>query len=145
MHPDESFSFNNDFSSAMQKIKISTVSSRVEDKEERKGTRDRIDEERKHQMEVFWLFLITCIAFFLSVLFPQPPLWQACIVRIMKDRKHMNHNGLVHEVTQQLTSKFIPEPLTIKKRIEHLIEVSKIHKYIYIAVYSLFCLPERVS
>ena len=37
----------------------------------------------------------------------------------------MNHNGLVHEVTQQLTSKFIPEPLAIKKRIEHLIEVSK--------------------
>ena len=42
----------------------------------------------------------------------------------MKDRKHMNHNGLVHEVTQQLGSKFIPEPLAIKKRIEHLIEVS---------------------
>ena len=40
----------------------------------------------------------------------------------------MNHNGLVHEVTQQLTSKFIPEPLAIKKRIEHLIEVSKIPK-----------------
>ena len=93
----------------------------------------------------FGFFFFTCIAFFLSVLFPQPPLWQACIVRIMKDRKHMNHNGLVHEVTQQLTSKFIPEPLTIKKRIEHLIEVSKIHKKKYIAVYSLFCLPERVS
>lgn len=37
----------------------------------------------------------------------------------------MNHNSLVHEVTQQLTSKFIPEPLAIKKRVEHLIEVSK--------------------
>ena len=58
MHPDESFSFNNDFSSGMQKIKISTVSSRVEDKDERKGTRDRIDEERKHQMEVFNFFKI---------------------------------------------------------------------------------------
>ena len=69
MHPDESFSFNNDFSSAMQKIKISTVSSRVEDKEERKGTRDRIDEERKHQMEVFWLFLsyMHCVFLICSV------------------------------------------------------------------------------
>ena len=52
VHPDDSFSFNSDFSSAMQKIKISTVSSRVENKDERKETRDRIDEERKHQMEV---------------------------------------------------------------------------------------------
>ena len=122
MHPDESFSFNHDFSCGMQKIKISTVSSRVEDKDERKGTRDRIDEERKHQMEVF-SFLIF---FFLHFVFSSaPPSRQACIVRIMKDRKHMNHNSLVHEVTQQLTSKFIPEPLAIKKRVEHLIEVSK--------------------
>ena len=42
----------------------------------------------------------------------------------MKDRKHMRHNDLIHEVTQQLTSKFLPEPLDIKRRIEHLIEVS---------------------
>ena len=68
----------------------------------------------------FWFFSF-CISF--SHL--SPPSRQACIVRIMKDRKHMNHNSLVHEVTQQLTSKFIPEPLAIKKRVEHLIEVSK--------------------
>ncbi|KAF8808726.1 Cullin-domain-containing protein [Phlegmacium glaucopus] len=97
VNSDDSFSFNNDFSCAVQKIKISTVSSRVENKDERKETRDRIDEERRHQME-------------------------ACIVRIMKDRKNMKHNDLIHEVTQQLTSKFSPEPLAIKKRIEHLIE-----------------------
>lgn len=36
----------------MQKIKINTISSRVESGEERKETRDRIDEERKHQIEV---------------------------------------------------------------------------------------------
>lgn len=36
----------------------------------------------------------------------------------------MKHTGLIHEVTQQLTSKFTPEPLAIKKRIEQLIEVS---------------------
>ena len=41
----------------------------------------------------------------------------------------MIHNSLVHEVTQQLASKFIPEPLAIKKRIEHLIEVSNLHIY----------------
>lgn len=42
----------------------------------------------------------------------------------MKDRKHMKHNDLVTQVTAQLTSKFLPEPMVIKKRIEHLIEVS---------------------
>jgi cullin 3 len=41
----------------------------------------------------------------------------------MKDRKHMTHNDLVNEVTRQLTSRFQPDPLGIKKRIENLIEV----------------------
>jgi cullin 3 len=44
-------------------------------------------------------------------------------VRIMKDRKHMGHNDLVNEVTRQLASRFQPQPLHIKKRIENLIEV----------------------
>ena len=49
---EDSFSFNNDFNSSLQKIKISTVSSKVESTEERKETHDRIDEERRHQTEV---------------------------------------------------------------------------------------------
>ena len=61
MYPDDSFSFNHDFSSAMQKIKISTISSRVENKDERKETRDRIDEERKHQVEVIIASFLSCI------------------------------------------------------------------------------------
>ncbi|KAJ6531764.1 Cullin-domain-containing protein [Mycena capillaripes] len=95
--PTDSFSFNADFSSSLQKIKISTISSKVESGEERKETKDRIDEERRHQTE-------------------------ACIVRIMKDRKHMTHNDLINEVTRQLASRFSPNPLNIKKRIEGLIE-----------------------
>jgi cullin 3 len=50
--PDDSFSFNADFSSSLQKIKIGTVSAKVETNEERKETKDRVEEERKHQMEV---------------------------------------------------------------------------------------------
>ena len=92
-----------------------------------------------------WRYLACFNLFFFSIavsnLFPTR---QACIVRIMKDRKHMNHNGLVHEVTQQLTSKFIPEPLAIKKRIEHLIEVSKFQKLNIAALAHLFY-PERIS
>lgn len=52
VNADDSFSFNNDFSSSLQKIKISTISSKVETGEERKETRDRVDEERRYQTEV---------------------------------------------------------------------------------------------
>ncbi|TFK47821.1 Cullin-domain-containing protein [Heliocybe sulcata] len=97
VNPDDSFSFNADFTSNLQKIKISTVAAKVETNEERKETRDRVEEERRHQTE-------------------------ACIVRIMKDRKHMTHIDLVNEVTRQLASRFQPNPLNIKKRIEGLIE-----------------------
>ena len=41
----------------------------------------------------------------------------------MKNRKHMTHNDLVNEVTRQLSSRFQPNPLSTKKRIEGLIEV----------------------
>ncbi|KAL0954954.1 hypothetical protein HGRIS_003887 [Hohenbuehelia grisea] len=93
----DSFSFNEDFSANLQKIKISTVVSKVETAEERKATKGHVDEERRHQIE-------------------------ACIVRIMKDRKHMTHNDLVHQVARQLSARFAPEPADIKKRIEGLIE-----------------------
>ncbi|KXN89109.1 Cullin-3 [Leucoagaricus sp. SymC.cos] len=95
VNDDDSFSFNNDFTSSLQKIKIATISSKIETTQERKETRDRIDEERKHQ---------------------------ACIVRIMKDRKHMAHVDLVNEAIRQLVSRFNPEPVLIKRRIENLIE-----------------------
>lgn len=51
----DSFSFNEEFSSPMQRIKISTISAstKVETVEERKETRDRVEDERKHQMEVW--------------------------------------------------------------------------------------------
>ncbi|KAL5526570.1 hypothetical protein ACEPAF_8294 [Sanghuangporus sanghuang] len=99
INQDDSFSFNVDFSAPVQRIKINTISAatRIETPEERKETLDRVDEERKHQTD-------------------------ACIVRVMKNRKHMSHNDLINEVTRQLASRFSPQPLGIKKRIESLIE-----------------------
>ncbi|KAI8344876.1 Cullin [Choanephora cucurbitarum] len=94
---DESFSVNHEFTSPMARIKIQALASKVESEGERKQTQDKVDEERKHQIE-------------------------ASIVRIMKDRKTMEHNLLIAEVTKQLSTRFIPSPVMIKKRIEALID-----------------------
>lgn len=49
---DDSFSFNHDFTSPMQRIKISTVAGKVENTEQRRETMEKVDEERKHQIDV---------------------------------------------------------------------------------------------
>lgn len=122
----DTFSFNSDFTASMQRIKISTIagSSKVENAEERKETRDRIEEERKHQIDVRCLSIRSKdrLLTYVSTAVHRRKL-QACIVRVMKDRKHMSHNDLINEVTRQLASRFHPQPLSIKKRIENLIEV----------------------
>lgn len=56
INEDDSFSFNADFTAPLQRIKISTVSSRPETNQERKETQDKIDEERKHQIDVRRMF-----------------------------------------------------------------------------------------
>lgn len=47
---------------------------------------------------------------------------EANIVRIMKARKHLQHNDLIAEVTRQLTQRFYPQPHFIKKCIESLLD-----------------------
>jgi cullin 3 len=47
---------------------------------------------------------------------------ESVIVRIMKTRKHMEHNALVAEVARMVSTRFIPDVGSIKKRIEHLID-----------------------
>ncbi|GLG96798.1 Cullin homolog 1 [Gryllus bimaculatus] len=83
--------------STYQIVKIQTVAAKGESEPERRETRNKVDEDRKHEIE-------------------------AAIVRIMKARKRMPHNVLVAEVTEQLKSRFLPSPVIIKKRIEGLIE-----------------------
>ena len=72
---------------------MSTVSGTKEKDEERKETRVRVDNDRQ-------------------------PLVEAAVVRIMKSRKMLDHNALVAEVVKQLSTRFIPSPGFIKKRIE---------------------------
>ncbi|GIY42772.1 cullin-3 [Caerostris extrusa] len=91
------FTVNDSFSSKLHRVKIQAVAAKGESEPERKETRSKVDEDRKHEIE-------------------------AAIVRIMKARKRMGHTILVAEVTEQLKSRFYPSPVVIKKRIEGLIE-----------------------
>nr|CAI5816815.1 unnamed protein product [Callosobruchus analis] len=76
------FYVNDSFTSSYT-VKIQTVAAKGESEPERRETRNKVDEDRKHEIE-------------------------AAIVRIMKSRKRMAHNILVTEVTEQLKSRFSP-------------------------------------
>lgn len=93
----DAFSFNEGFASPLARIKIMQVASKVENNKEREETQEQVDEERRHQVE-------------------------ACIVRVMKNRKTMTHNDLISEVAHQLSTRFTPSLNLIKKRIEGLID-----------------------
>ncbi|CAH9099605.1 unnamed protein product [Cuscuta epithymum] len=94
---DDLFFFNDKFTSKFFKVKIGTVIAQKESEPEKHETRQRVEEDRKPQIE-------------------------AAIVRIMKSRKVLDHNNVVAEVTKHLQSRFLPNPVVIKKRIESLIE-----------------------
>ncbi|EDX05113.1 GD21965 [Drosophila simulans] len=97
IEPTDEFYVNDAFNSKFHRVKIQTVAAKGESEPERKETRGKVDEDRKHEIE-------------------------AAIVRIMKARKRLAHNLLVSDVTSQLKSRFLPSPVFIKKRIEGLIE-----------------------
>ncbi|KAL8873596.1 MAG: hypothetical protein Q9174_000962 [Haloplaca sp. 1 TL-2023] len=96
---DDKFYFNEKFTSPFQRIKIGVVASgnKVEDRDERKETEERVDLERGQTVE-------------------------AAIVRTMKQRKELKHQQLITEVIQQLSARFTPDVNLLKKKIEALIE-----------------------
>ncbi|KAL6969584.1 Cullin-3A [Sarracenia purpurea var. burkii] len=94
---DDAFLVNDKFTSKFYKVKIGTVVAQKESEPEKQETRQRVEEDRKPQIE-------------------------AAIVRIMKSRKSLDHNNIIAEVTKQLQSRFLANPSEIKKRIESLIE-----------------------
>jgi cullin 3 len=93
----DTFHFNDAFSSKLMRVKIGTVSAGKESEPAAEKTRARVDDDRKPQIE-------------------------AAIVRVMKARRALDHNGVVQEVTKQLSARFIPDPTDIKKHLENLIE-----------------------
>jgi cullin 3 len=94
---DDVFLVNDKFLSKFYKVKISTVVAQKESEPEKQETRQKVEEDRKPQIE-------------------------AAIVRIMKARRLLDHNNIISEVTKQLQARFLPNPAVIKKRIESLIE-----------------------
>lgn len=94
---DDSFFVNDKFTSKFYKVKIGTVVAQKESEPEKQETRQKVEEDRKPQIE-------------------------AAVVRIMKSRRVLDHNNIVAEVIKQLQSRFLANPGEIKKRIESLIE-----------------------
>ncbi|KAF9673890.1 hypothetical protein SADUNF_Sadunf10G0070900 [Salix dunnii] len=94
---EDAFFVNDKFTSKFYKVKIGTVVAQKESEPEKQETRQRVEEDRKPQIE-------------------------AAIVRIMKSRRVLDHNNIITEVTKQLQSRFLANPTEIKKRIESLIE-----------------------
>lgn len=91
------FMVNEQFTSKLHRVKIQAVAVKGETDPERKETKQKVEDDRKHEIE-------------------------AAIVRIMKARKRSAHNVLVAECMEQLKARFLPSPMIIKKRIEGLIE-----------------------
>ncbi|KAH9808719.1 Cullin [Melampsora americana] len=93
----DQFKFNYNFTNPMTRIKIQTITNKVETKVEQKETNDRVEEDRRLHTE-------------------------ACIVRVMKTRQRLGYTELNHEVINQLAKRFKPTPTVIKTSIEKLIE-----------------------
>ena len=118
----DAFHYNADFSAKQLRFKVGTVSATKETEVEKAETRQKVDEDRKPQIEVRLLPDIPRILAPNLTSPPSPTHRQAAIVRIMKSRKEMDHNALIAEVTTQLQARFHANPNAIKKRLESLIE-----------------------
>ncbi|KAI9926923.1 cullin-3 [Aspergillus wentii] len=98
--PTDKFYFNQDFQSPFMKVRIGVVSggaNKVENQDQRKETEKKMNDERGASIE-------------------------AAVVRIMKQRKTLNHSQLMNEVLTQLSARFIPDVNMVKRRIESLID-----------------------
>jgi cullin 3 len=93
------FNFNSGFTNPLARVRIPALAAgRAESNAERVETGRRTEAERARVTE-------------------------ACIVRVLKDRKTMMHVDLVQEVIRQLAPRFQPTATIVKLAVERLIEV----------------------
>jgi len=110
---DHVFAYNLQYTSKLKRVKIPLLSTKQSTSVSsissplsppvKKDLPDSVTETRKSRVEV-------------------------TIVRIMRERKSLEHKALIDEVTSQLTNRFPVEPRFIKKRIESLIEREYLQK-----------------
>ena len=100
--PDTMYSLNEDYKSKKIRVNLN-VPIRAEQKREADETLKNVDEDRNLMI-------------------------QAAIVRIMKARKQLKHVVLVDEVISQISSRFQPSIVDIKKSIEVLLEKDYIER-----------------
>jgi cullin 1 len=94
--PGHTISANRGFTSAQRRIRIPNPATKTSQKE-RVKSQEAVLQDRKHIIE-------------------------ACIVRVMKTRKTLQHPQLIAEVSAQLMKYFKPNPRNLKRRIEDLIQ-----------------------
>lgn len=95
VEPTDEFTINTRFESKTRRIRVPNLVMVISEQE--RGEIDKTtQEDRKHAIE-------------------------AAIVRIMKARKKLDHQGLILETSKQLMQHFRPDPRIIKRRIEDLI------------------------
>jgi len=91
----DEFQINDDFQDRVRKIKIPTMVAKFNPKNTQQVVQ-QVEEDRRHAIE-------------------------ACIVRLMKSRRQMEHSQLISEAITQLSQHFKPDPKVIKRRIDDLI------------------------
>lgn len=113
IRPDDTFAFNNDFTSKLRKLKIPLLSEK-----------ENFDGPNGNKINTSDPFMVMNRD---STLVPEAveeerkQLIDAAIVRTMKARKRLDHLQLITETTKQVTHRFEPSAQQIKKRIESLL------------------------
>ena len=94
---EDQFKVNFQYHNNMIRIKVPIIHSKAQKNAENAELAGKVEDDRKHMIE-------------------------AVIVKIMKSRRRLDHTSLIAECTKILSTKFNPDPMVIKKRIEGLIE-----------------------
>ena len=59
--PADQFTVNDQFTSKLHRVKIQAVSTKGETDPERKETKQKVDDDRKHEYPLYSTFLVKCV------------------------------------------------------------------------------------
>lgn len=120
----DKFLFNEQFQSQFMRIKVGVVSSgnRVEESNERKATEEKVDVQRRGIIEAAIVRIMKYVPPLSESFYPEASSASLLTLSNYRQRKELSHQTLVTETIQQLLSRFKPDPMMIKQRIEGLIE-----------------------